>query len=380
MSSALATQRQRRTRGVRRSSRTLSPLDPDAAEKAPPRVSRGFTLVELLVVIAIIGVLVALLLPAVQSAREAARRMTCANNLKQIGLGLTAYTDANGGVYPRGVYSHRSSNNIAKEDGLGWATRILPQLEAQSVYSQLQNNGVTGFQGDPWKPGIFRAANSAGKRPIPGGDAQLSTFRCPSSVLPGTSPDADWNTGSGPLGNSGYAASDYKGSRGYCDLGMFWRTAEGLKSAVCSEIDVNGDGLLNASDAVTKDAIEKITVKDVTDGMSSTIAVGEASYAPEVDSFPIWAGSWIEDGSVLFKTQDVINCNIGAAPFPLTSYELNRLPGGSGQDDCAMSNHVGGAHFVFVDGSVHFLREDLELRTFALLGNRADEQVVGQIN
>jgi hypothetical protein len=82
----------------------------------------------------------------------------------------------------------------------------------------------------------------------------------------------------------------------------------------------------------------------------------------------------------MFKTQDVINCNIGGAGYPLNDFERDRLPGGSSQDDCAFSWHVGGAFFAYVDGSVHWLSEDLELGTFWRLGNRADGDVLPTFN
>src|ERR1051326_1089898 len=94
---------------------------------------RSFTLVELLVVIAIIGLLVALLLPAIQSAREAARRTGCTNNLKQIALALLNYHDVHQ-QFPLGSYSAVQEDHPAEEDGLGWATQILPQLEEQPIY------------------------------------------------------------------------------------------------------------------------------------------------------------------------------------------------------------------------------------------------------
>src|SRR5215216_110308 len=113
------------------------------------RKHSAFTLVELLVVIAIIGLLVALLLPAVQAAREAARRTGCTNNLKQIALALLNYHDARG-HFPLGAYSAIEEDHPAEEDGLGWATQILPQLEEQSVYDKLKNNNIPGYQNDPW--------------------------------------------------------------------------------------------------------------------------------------------------------------------------------------------------------------------------------------
>ncbi len=346
----------------------------------------GFTLVELLVVIAIIGVLVALLLPAVQSAREAARRIACANNVKQIGLALLNTADASGGVFPRGVYSHPKSNDLANEDGLGWATKILPSLEAQAVTAQLMNTGVVGttgtppinYNGNPWQPGIFRAAANANMRPFSGGAAVLPMFRCPTADLPTHVPDSHWELGGGPFKNSGYAVSSYKGSRGYHDLGMFWRIAEGLKVSTLVDTDFDGDGTL---DPVEKPSLTKIRLKDVTDGTSQTIAIGEAAYVPrdtDLGAFPTWVGSFNEDGATLFKTEEVINCNIGGTVgYPLAQHDADRMPLSSGQDDCTFSWHIGGAYFGFVDGSVHFLSENLEVTTFKLLGGRVDERPVG---
>jgi prepilin-type N-terminal cleavage/methylation domain-containing protein/prepilin-type processing-associated H-X9-DG protein len=340
------------------------------------RSAAAFTLVELLVVIAIIGVLVALLLPAVQSAREAARRMSCGNNIKQLTLGLLSYHDAHD-QFPIGVYGAENDKERKHEDGLGWASRILPQLEAQAIFNNLKNNGIAGYDGNPWKPGIFRAAYAAGRRPLPGGDAELTMFRCPSADLPTHVPDADPILGSGPFATSGYAVSHYKGSRGYCDLGMFWRVQEGLKSGTCYQ-DITGDGVI---DVTVKDPdLRRIRIVDVTDGTSNTIAVGEAAYVPSFEAFPMWLGSWREDGTTLFKTQDPVNCNIGGAGYPLTENDILRLPGGSGTDDCTFSWHPAGVHFGFVDGSVRFLSEELEVRTFLLLGNRIDGEIIGQLN
>lgn len=342
----------------------------------------AFTLIELLVVIAIIGMLVALLLPAVQAAREAARRITCTNNLKQSTLALLATHDAMG-EFPRGAYTAPKKNDPAAEDGLGWATKILPYLDQQNVYSQITANSLPNYQGNPWKPGIFAAAYAAAQKPLSGGEAVISTFLCPSAPsdqLPHQTPGGS-HFGIAvaiPFENTGYGSSHYKGSRGYCDNGMFWRTAEGLAVTTCSFIDLNGDGVL---DTAVKDSYTRVRMKDVSDGASRTIALGEAAYFVSVEDYPIWMGTAMEDGSTLFKTQNLINCNIGGASFPLSQWERDvKLPQGSASDDCAFSWHVGGAFFGFVDGSVHFLTEDLDLTTFALLGDRRDGELTGAFN
>jgi prepilin-type N-terminal cleavage/methylation domain-containing protein len=342
------------------------------------RKDRAFTLVELLVVIAIIGVLVALLLPAVQSAREAARRMSCANNLKQVGLGLLAFHDPNG-AFPQGIYA--APKGSGTQDGLGWATKILPYIEAQNVYTQLKSTGVTGFEPDPWtKPpspsvrGIFFEAKLQGKLPLRGADAVIPSFRCPSSDMPTHVPP-----GGTTDFNSGAAVASYKASRGYCDLGMYLRPEEGMNvSGSCSDIDVNGDGTL---DTVSKtDAFLASRITDVTDGTSHTIAAGEAAYVPDLKAFPVWIGSTREDGAVLFKTQTQIKCNISGIGYPLSEWDQKNLAVVSGEDDCTFSEHIGGAFFVFVDGSVHWLSENLELRTFALLGMKNDGEILDALN
>lgn len=342
--------------------------------------SHAFTLVELLVVIAIIGVLVALLLPAIQAAREAARRSACANNVKQIGLALLTTHDTMR-EFPRGAYTPTNlTPDTANQDGLGWATKILPALEQQVAYDRIVNNNIPAYDGDPWKQpppgkkGFFREASTAGLLPVPGGDTSIDVFLCPSVDLPRYAPDLGYfpTAGglSGPARNFGYGTSHYKGSRGPADRGMFWRTKEGLKVGTKDQVDFNGDGVLD--DIVKDESLRRIRMTDVIDGTSNTIAIGEAAYSLGYEDFPIWMGTFIEDGSVLFKTIDPINCNMAGASFPLSPEDVERFP----NDDCAYSWHPGGAFFGFVDGSVHFLTEELELTTFALLGDRYDQQIL----
>jgi Protein of unknown function (DUF1559) len=208
----------------------------------------------------------------------------------------------------------------------------------------------------------------------------ISVFRCPSVDLPSHVPDGSfWGTAATAHAGTGYATCHYKASRGPCDRGMFWRTSEGLRNGGgCAPFDVNGDGTL---DTPIKKPYTRIRVGDVLDGTSKTIAVGEASYlaaADNFDMFPMWMGTFSEDGSVLFKTENVINCNIGGLrSFPMSQQQADLLlPSGSATDDCAFSWHPGGVFFGFVDGSVHFLTENLSLRVFWLLGDRLDQEVI----
>jgi prepilin-type N-terminal cleavage/methylation domain-containing protein/prepilin-type processing-associated H-X9-DG protein len=349
------------------------------------RTRAAFTLVELLVVIAIIGILVALLFPAIQAAREAARRTACTNNLKQIALALLNYHDVKQ-QFPLGAYAAVQEDHIAEEDGLGWATQILPQIEEQPIYDRLQNNEVPGYQGNPWitnhasgQRGIFRVAHQNSLRPIAGGDTVISSFLCPSADLPSHSPAGDYfGASEEPHSGTGYATAHYKGSRGHCDRGMFWKPKEGAAEYECP-YDINKDGVI---DSVPKKAYSKVTIADVTDGTSKTICVGESAYVVNSGAWPIWMGMYRETGNVMFETEHPINCGIGGVrSFPLTEPELQQAiaVAFSEPTDCTFSWHPGGAYFAFVDGSVRFLNEDLEQQTFWLLGDRMDDEVIREL-
>jgi prepilin-type N-terminal cleavage/methylation domain-containing protein/prepilin-type processing-associated H-X9-DG protein len=344
---------------------------------------KAFTLVELLVVIGIIGVLVALLLPAIQGAREAGRRTTCTNNLKQLAIALLNYHDTHQ-QFPLGSYSAVEADHPAEENGLGWATQILPQLEEQPLYDRIQNNTVPGYAGRPWvtdhpddQDGIFRVAHDNGLRPIAGGATVLSAFVCPSVDLPSHIPGGEYFGVAAPnFQGTGYAAAHYKGSRGKGDRGMFWPPKEGVAEYTYT-YDINGDG---TPDTIEKKSYSRIRLADVTDGTSKTIVVGEAAYFVRPAAFPIWMGIYGDDGAVMFKTEDAINCNIGGARvFPLSKADINKMPWLGESDDCAFSWHPNGVYFAFVDGSVRLLNENIELRTYWLLGDRADDEIIREL-
>jgi prepilin-type N-terminal cleavage/methylation domain-containing protein len=311
----------------------------------PPRLGKptGFTLVELLVVIAIIGLLVGLLLPAIQAARESARRSQCQNNLKQMGLALNNY-EGQKKRYPPGV-ADNTTNYV--DDGYGWAVWLLPHLEEQSLYDRINPKPT---------PGIFRTTFNNTKAIIPGGDTVLGVFRCPSSQLAPYSFDMQ----PGFERANGYATSDYKGCTGEGDRGIFFKV---------------DDGLDNAKATIVRPA-------DVTDGLSKTIAIGESAYYIVIGTtrhhdWPIWMGGYGagSDESTLFKTQDPSIINCGIVPKSIDRF---RTQGALGpvDDDCAFSWHDGGAFFAFADGSVHFLQESIEFRTYRSLGTINDGNVI----
>jgi prepilin-type N-terminal cleavage/methylation domain-containing protein len=290
---------------------------------------RGFTLVELLVVIAIIGVLVALLLPAIQAAREAARRVQCQNHLKQIGIALNVYEGVHK-QYPIGVWGSLSLNNNYDDDGFGWAVWLLPHMEQQALYQLVAPKEL---------PGVFQTTFAATGKIIRGGDTPLAVFRCPDSQLGTLSPGM-------AAYQKGYATSDYKGNTGLGDSGIFFKRFDG--AAVGYKV---------------------VRPADVTDGVSNTIAFGESSYywgPNEIEDWPIWLGAPGTDEATQFKTEipAPLNCKVTAKSIENLTSAVD--------DDCAFSWHEGGAFFAMADGSVHFLLDTIDDNTYIYLGTKND--------
>jgi prepilin-type N-terminal cleavage/methylation domain-containing protein len=204
------------------------------------RLRPGFTLVELLVVVAIIGVLVALLLPAVQSAREAARRMKCQNHLKQIGLGLHNYHDVQGGLPPGGM---ATASTAAANDGMGFHVFLLPYVEQDALFRQ--------FDGS--KP-----YNAAPNRAL--GASKVSLYLCPSAINLYTE-NAGENAATGEKGWT----THYHGNMGPNDL-----------ATNRYEVIASTNGGQAKQGVLGRDT--KTRLAEITDGTSNTFLVGETSW------------------------------------------------------------------------------------------------------
>lgn len=280
------------------------------------RRPRGFTLVELLVVIAIIGVLVALLLPAVQSARESARRMSCASNLRQIGLAMQNYHDTNQG-FPIGTTNPNGLVTTVVNSHWTWPSRILPFIEQSGLYQQLNvGNGSVPAAGSTTQLGQLVMT-------------PIKSFMCPSD--PGN--PKNFNNFL-----NGYPKLNYPASKPM----VMWRSWE------------QDSGLANRSTRMV----------DVTDGTSNTFLVGERAVA-KLNTFISMGGIWsTQVGSNNAYTFDANPPNQSYPSTALTAAgtccvsanDPNNIRGS------ATSMHPSGLQFCFVDGSVHFISNNIDSR------------------
>ena len=327
---------------------------------------RGFTLVELLVVIAIIGILVALLLPAVQAARESARRVQCTNHLKQIGIACALHHDAKG-FFPPGINvpvipssgggggangglietsCRELPDNICPQEPFAdrwgsWFTWMMPYIEYETLFDQVDTNEREYYYSE--------GPDSLGATFIP-------IFACPSDFLEETV--LEYSSG----------GADY-----FFGLNSYFANA-GLKSWPVQDATFDGVIFYNSS----------VSARKITDGLANTLLVGErysfdvglaAAGDIELQTYRGWA--WCNSNS----GQD----HLGASEYPINMATLDYMPPNRAIQFLPQrktnfgSGHSGGANFVYCDGSVHFLTLEgsgNNLETLQRLSMREDGEVI----
>ncbi len=294
----------------------------------------GFTIVEVLVVIAILGILVALLLPAVQAARESARRSQCSNNLRQIGIGLQNFESAKRGL-PAGYVSAFAADGTDTGPGWGWAALLLGNIEESALSAQLH-----------FDLPIEDPANLTGRTQL------VAAYLCPSdTVVPVWSTYKDVGTVNPSLKICDVASANY--------VAMFGN----------SEPGIDGTGLFFRN--------SHVQFREITDGTSQTIAagershlLGEATWVGSVTGALLAPGPDDNDGVGTFEIEHGSTMVLGQSGEHISPGDPN------GETDMFYSRHPGGVNFVFADAHVDFLNTDMDAKIFEALSTRAGGEVL----
>jgi len=319
----------------------------------PRRDAAGFTLIELLVVIAIIGVLVGLLLPAVQQAREAARRSSCTNNLKQMGLALANFYDANN-RFPPGAADNTPpfGTSMTAQRGASWMIYIMAQLEMNEIASRWQ------WDANPWDNSVrYLVGDRAGS-------PQFAAFRCPSSAfennIAGSSPKA--------------MIPDYVAIAGTADNFGGNGSVGALSGRSGSPIGTNG--VLGPN--------TQVRYRDITDGTSKTLTVSEvgeylvdSNSGEQKDHRPgganglnmgYYAGAAAYNTTTLRYAVNRLSMDLSGGAWDCTNGNCQAAPNNA----VLRSSHPGGVLAAYADGSVSFLNEKVPVEILGRLGDKND--------
>lgn len=372
---------------------------------------RGFTLIELLVVIAIIAVLVALLLPAVQQAREAARMTQCRNNMKQLGLALQNYHDAYSG-FPN-CHGWGAYTNPAVETLMGIWPKSLPFLDQAALYNTINMSVSAGCDvnapmrkailpaficpSDPWQRGDVNMFYNNGGKSAPGGPYARTCFACvqtpPGSGGANDEPNGtDWGILSprcyGIFSNyrPSYGDGSNSASPASCDVWAGTGAAAQLALPGFHGFGFDtrgGRGVFVGYGGIPSLSSPLIGMRDITDGASNTILFGHVSAVQDYFNDAWWNGASTSGTTLpinLVKQGPQLFINyVGASTGPAA----NAVGAGCASDlEWATrgfnSPHVGVGVFALCDGSVKTISESVNLRVYQALGSRAGGEVVGE--
>jgi prepilin-type N-terminal cleavage/methylation domain-containing protein len=327
----------------------------DVASRAPRLGSdrrvgrRAFTLVELLVVIAIIGILVALLLPAVQAAREAARRTQCLNNMKQLGVGIHNYLDTNKVFPPASTRDIDAGSGNLADPRFSPHVRLLPFIEQQQLHDTIQDN--FGWECNEHTP--LRTAF-------------IEQFICPSKENRETAyyyEDCDWIQQNQTIEHP----THYMGVLGA--KGFVVPPSPSSRATYSIDTSTNGHGGFATNGIMVRD--NPIPQRRVTDGLTNTFLMGEMAW--DIGEYEAWPGGLSPGWQNSMTTKNIAH--------PLNSYRFDRDLNFLAINDTSFgSEHASrGAHFMMGDGSVHFVVEDISLDILKAHASRNQGEVVGTI-